>query len=175
MYPWKEISIIWDTKNSVPADPGWAVYSDDRPRDRRGPDRLGISAGRRAGRHLRFPPASAAKISPYSGSDLCFRRTVDSVGSGLRNLQGGFPFSLRSRIFVRCRVMGSYRGTSPAAGIFRFLGHIEPLYASFPDSAEKNIDFNKKNVCICGKMGYNRMDLSSAYDASIRRKAIWTN
>ena len=53
--------------------------------------------------------------------------------------------------------MGTELRALAPAGIFRILGFCRDSDRYFADSLEKILENCKNFVCICGKMGYNRM------------------
>ena len=54
--------------------------------------------------------------------------------------------------------MGKFLRQMDSPIIFLFLAPNAKNLRSFPASNEKNLKNDKKNVCICKKMGYNKVE-----------------
>ena len=137
--------------------PGWAVCSDDRPGDRSPAVCAELSAGGGAGDLVRL---SAAPAPP---ADSPQRRLV-SGGGGLGLAGAGLPDLRRGSAAGVCRgsspwgtALGGDPGQAPAAIVFRVLDALGASYGICYPSRKKNFEICEIFLCICEKMGYNKV------------------
>lgn len=110
-------------------------------------------------------PGAAVRISPgprKAAPDFCGCGVFPGSGLGLdlyqlRRLPGGHPDSLSAGDDRRHPALGKYLRSLAPAGVFRILAGFGFAFPLFSDSLEKIFGIYENFVCICEKMGYNRM------------------
>ena len=156
-------------KSPVAPAAGFAESSDDGTGGRGQPVFMGVYSGIRPGRGLRFsaPPAAQNRLAG---------RWIVSVGgnlglgvSGIRNLPGRAAAGVHRRSCGRRIFVGMDSGMPAASGFWMVLEGILACRGYLFPAFQKIIPFFKNFVCIWGKMGYNKVEKSSAAPAKNRR------
>ena len=75
----------------------------------------------------------------------------------LCGVSGRYPDGVPSGHGNRFFALGAELRTVAPAGVDRILGRIGLGFSCFSASLEKNFGNYKNFVCICGKMGYNKV------------------
>jgi len=115
------------------------------------------AAGGLSGHRLRISPASGTAAQNTG-------RLAFPAGGGMdldlylfRPLPGRYPAGVSAGDADRNTALGKDRGKVASALFCRRLEFFSPAFPSFSGSLQKNFVFCKNFVCICGKMGYNRV------------------
>ena len=154
-------SPLWSTRIHGLAAAGGTGSSDD-PGDCRLPPAVQLSAGRSPGAVLRSFAASAPASAGTGG------RVVPAWGgmgldlSELRNLRRRSAAGIFSWPFAWGASLGTHRRKGTAAGFCRNMEGSGKGRAACGPSFKKIFAFCKNFVCICGKMGYNKVESSLA-------------
>ena len=143
------------------------------------PGRRGLAAGLRRdpghgpGHRVRFSPAPGKKAPP---PDRCPVRPVPDLGMALCELCGvplRYPHGLYPGDAGRACPLGADRRPVASAGLLSFLGLSGRPFRIFADSLEKIFEICKNFVCICEKMGYNRVYESFQISAKAEKGTPW--
>ena len=145
----------WFMKNPEKAASGSGCGDDHS----HGPLAFGLqfSAGRLSGTSVRIP-ASFAQPAPAAFGCGVF----PGCGMGLDlyllcRLPGRHPYRLPAGHGHRYSALAQHLRPLAAACIFRILVPFGAAFPAFSGSLEKNFGNYKNFVCICGKMGYNKV------------------
>ena len=148
----------WCMKNPGRQAGGCTACLDDSPVLGGPALRHSLLAGLRFGNVVWFfaPPASPADRT--CGHAVCGGYIFGLARTGIRCLPGGFAAELCRRPFAGWICLGKHHGKAAAAALFPVLAkpwkNMEFSCISYKNFFEKSKNF----VCICGKMGYNRME-----------------
>jgi len=135
--------------------------------------RGGLPAGAGTGGRARLFAAAAAQTYPGRGPAAGARGAVGVGIFEFRCVPGGCAAGVYAGAVLRRGGVGSHRRMAFAAADRRGLGVCGPVFGPCPGSGQKNFakmrKISKKSLCICEKMGYNKMELPSEFLAQIRR------
>ena len=125
------------------------------------------------GHRVRFSPASGKKAPPSGRCPLCAPGILGVALYKLGRLPLRYPHGLYPGNAGRACPLGIYRRPVAAAGVFSFLGLSGCRFWFFADSLEKIFEICKNFVCICEKMGYNRVYESFQISAKVEKGTPW--
>ena len=117
-----------------------------------------LSGGGGAGPGLRIFAAPAAKVQRSGGPAVPGGSLLGMALLGLRHLPGGLSGPRSAGSGPRGSRLGGHRGKTSAPRFSVFLENFWKTPPLRPVAPEKNIENHENFVCICGKMGYNRME-----------------
>lgn len=129
--------------------------------------------GHGSGHRVRFSPASGKKAPPSGRCPLCASGILGVALYKLCGLPLRYPHGLYPGDAGRACPLGIYRRPVAAAGVLSFLGLYGRPFRFFADSLEKIFEICKNFVCICEKMGYNRMCKSFQISAKAEKGTPW--
>ena len=115
------------------------------------------AAGGLPGDLLRFSPSFGTQAQDPGRCGFLPDRGMGLALYLLRTLPWGHPDGISAGDGKRNFAVGRELRPLASAGIFRILGFCRDSDRYFADSLEKFLENCKNFVCICGKMGYNRM------------------
>ena len=118
---------------------------------------LRISSGLLPGDLLWISASAGDKTPAPGGYDLFPGGGVGLAFYQLRYLPGGYPAGLSAGDGLRNPALGENLWQVAATDIFHNLGLFRGSFPVCPVSFEKNFGICKNFVCICGKMGYNKV------------------
>lgn len=158
----------WSMRNPELPAPGWGGCWDDRPGSCCPAPGDQPAGGLHGGTVVwDSPPPGQAYTAP--GHALRGRGLAGVAVSGVFCLSGGLEGRVSAGTAGGLRRLGSDRWQMAAACFSGDMEHFGSRSGNFPVAFEKIFVFSENFVCICEKMGYNKMELSSANAAEIRR------
>ena len=80
------------------------------------------------------------------------------AATGFWSLRRGSAAGIYGRAVCRRDPLGEDSGKMAASAVLRILENCGENVGAFPASGEKNFEKSENFVCICGKMGYNKME-----------------
>lgn len=155
---------------------GSGVCWDDHPGDRRGPHPAWLRPG--------FPHRTLAGLleaivpppSPPGRPDPAFQHFLGLAGPELRRMSGGPASGLCRRPGGGLGDLGTDPGTAVHSPVPPALDPGRPSVPVPDPTGYKNFQnfpgFFKKTICICEKMGYNRMEYPSPSGGGNRRQVL---
>ena len=130
-----------------------AVCLDDAPGHRCPAILRSLSLGLRAGHVLRLF-ATTAKKAPLAGrSFVCAGDVLDLADHYVWGVPGRYPVRLYLRHVFGLVCVGKDRGSLDSACFCWLLGCDRLHFVPNPKNFEKNMQFCKKIICICKKIG----------------------
>ena len=158
MWRWRERSARCSTNRAGSGAVGCAGCWDEAAGTGRPAVPPGLSGGGRTGAVLRIFAAPAAKTRHFWGPSVSGGGLLGLAVLGFRHLRRGLSRPGPSGPGPGRTCMGSYGWEASAAGFSVFLENTWKNVPLFSVAPEKNIENHENFVCICGKMGYNRME-----------------
>ena len=159
----------WPMRNPGRPPDGSAVCSDDRPRAGSAPLSVLLSAGGGAGGVLRIPAPPAPTAYICRGRAVFVGGRLGLAAHELSRVQRRPAAGVFRRTAGRGDRLGSGVRRPDCACFFRILEIREVAPRLCSHSRKKFFKICKNFICICGKMGYNKMESSSGKTAKTKR------
>ena len=117
-----------------------------------------LCTGCGTGHDLRLSAPAAAQIYSPGGHSFCVGSLPDVAGAGVSDLRRGFAAGLCRRSGGRGISVGKDRRQGLTASMYVFWENSGRFLENNMDAPEKIFKKSENFVCICGKMGYNKME-----------------
>ena len=114
--------------------------------------------GLRFGDLVRFSAALATRENFFVRPAFCTGGGLGVAAAGVWGLQRGSAVGVYSRAVCGDFCVGNAAGEMVASPVCRFLENCGKNVAASAASGEKFFEKSENFVCICGKMGYNKVE-----------------
>ena len=159
----------WPMRNPGRPPDGSAVCSDDRPHAGSAPLSVLLSAGGGAGGVLRIPAPPASATHLRLGRAVFVGGRLGLAAHELSRVQRRPAAGVFRRAAGRGDRLGSGVRRPDRARFFRILEIREVAPGLCPYARKKIFKICENFICICGKMGYNKVESSSGKTAKTKR------
>ena len=158
MWRWRETSARCSMSSPVPEAAGSTGCWDEISGTGGLPVCNGLSGGGGIGIGLWFSAPPGAKTWVLERPALCDGGLLGMAVLGIRHLPGGLSGAGTFGDVSGRSALGTYGWKAPEADFLVFLENSWKIVPLSAVALEKNLENHENFVCICGKMGYNRME-----------------
>ena len=158
MWRWRETSARCSMGSPVPEAAGSTGCWDEISRTGGLPVCNGLSGGGGIGNCLWISAAAETKVRLVGGSAFCGGSFLGMAVLGIWHLPRGLSRAGTFGDVSGWSALGTYGWKASETGFLVFLENSWKIVPISAVALEKNLENYENFVCICGKMGYNRME-----------------